>query len=32
MNDMHHLESDKLFMKIMVGLVASAIIFVLFGL
>ena len=32
MNDMYHLESDKLFTRIMIGLVIGTVIFVAFGL
>jgi len=32
MNDMYHFESDKLFTRIMIGLVIGTVIFVAFGL
>ncbi len=32
MNDMYHFESDKLFARIMIGLVIGTVIFVAFGL
>ena len=32
MNDMHHMQSDKLFTRIMIGLTIGTVIFVAFGL
>jgi len=32
MNNLHHLESDKFFTRIMIGLTIGTVIFVLFGL